>query len=79
MVDDKWSACSASTPTIQSRIPLKPRYSFSVKFVLETNENKKRGDRDWPPFKKLRAYCKTESIKKLIKSLNGPSSASSKP
>ena len=37
----KRSACSSSTPTIRFRIPLKPTV-FSVKFVVEKNENKQK-------------------------------------
>ena len=37
----KWTACSHSTPTIRVRIPLKPKV-FSVKFVLEMNENNQK-------------------------------------
>ena len=36
-----WSACLASTPTIRVRIALTSTV-FSVKFVLEKNENKQK-------------------------------------
>ena len=37
----KWSEFSPYTPTIRVRIPLKPTV-LSIKFVLETNENKQK-------------------------------------
>ena len=47
----KWSACSPSALTVQVRIPLKLTI-FSVKFVLEKNENKQK-EVGVGPFKKL--------------------------
>ena len=50
----KWSACVPSTPTIRFGIPLKPSV-FSGEFVFETNENKQKGARVGPFFKKNNA------------------------
>ena len=47
----KWSACLPSTTTIRVLILLKP-IVFSVKFVLEENENEQK-EAEVGPFKKL--------------------------
>ena len=36
----KWSARLPSTPTTRIRIPLTPRYCFSVKIVFEKTKDK---------------------------------------
>ena len=49
MVVVKWSSCSPSTSTIRVRILLTSTV-FSVKFVLEKNQNKQKVG--WPVFLK---------------------------
>ena len=47
----------AFSPTIRVRMPLTPTV-FSIKFVLEKNENKHKTGRGMPIFKALKGHCK---------------------
>ena len=51
----KWSTCSPYPPTIRVRIPLKTSV-YSVKFVLEKNENKQK-EVMFGPFEKHYTAC----------------------
>ena len=65
----KWSACLPSTPTIWVRILLTPPI-FSVKFVVETNENKEEKRPGLAHFKKVFKLKQIFTIDWLIQNVD---------
>ena len=57
----KWSVCSPSLLTIRVRILLTPTV-FSVKFVVEKNENKQKRGRGWLIFKNKKTNSSSANL-----------------